>query len=359
MDIQLIELLNATICQRTLSEYATETDWQRCYDMALRHGVLAMTFPVMSTLPKEQRPSFTLWSKWLAYNQSIARQSYYKKKIVEKIGSWLAAEGLSTTILKGFSLSALYPNPFLREFSDIDIFSGGNFKAVNACFARQGVKVESVDGHHAYLKVDGVSLEHHFAFHNTKVENGLEGPEDTLQQLVVQAPKPTAIAGIYFPNPLFTAMFVGWHAYEHFLQEKIQIRHVVDWFLSLRQLSESEAKTLNELKCGTHWGLFADVMTSISMRKLNLPSEWLPFKDLDSTDKIAPELVHRVWNDILNSPNIPRSGNSTICRILIANRILKNSWKFKEYSNLSSIQLLMKEFVGHFKIPNSKTDAKL
>ena len=359
MDIQLIGPINATLCQRALSEYMTESDWQRCYDLALRQGVLALTFPVTSTLPKEQRPSFVLWSKWMAYNQSVTRQSQYKKNTVEKIGSWLTAEGLSTTIIKGFSLSALYPNPFLREFSDIDIFSGGNFKAVNACFARHGVKVESVDGHHAYLKVDGVSVEHHFAFHNTKVENGLEGPEDTLQQLVVQAPKPTAIAGIYFPNPLFTAMFVGWHAYEHFLQEKIQIRHVIDWFLSLRQLSEPEAKTLNDLKCSTHWGLFADVMTSISLYKLNLPSEWLPINDLDSTDKIAPELVHRVWNDILNSPNLPRCGNSTIRRILIANRILKNSWKFKEYSDLTSRQLLMKEFVGHFKTLNSKTNTKL
>ena len=349
MDIQLIGLINATLCQRALSEYMTETDWQRCYDLALRQGVLALTFPVTSTLPKEQRPSFTLWSKWLAYNQSIARQSYYKKKIVEKIGSWLTAEGLSTTIIKGFSLSALYPNPFLREFSDIDIFSGENFNAVNACFAMHGVKVESVDGHHAYLKVDGVSVEHHFAFHNTKVESGLEEPEDTLQQLVSQAPKPTAIAGIYFPNPLFTAMFVGWHAYEHFLQEKIQIRHVIDWFLSLRQLSEPEAKTLNDMKSGTHWGLFADVMTSISLRKLNLPAEWLPIKNLDSTDKVEPEQVQRVWNDILNAPHIPQCVNSTIRRILIANRILKNSWKFKKFSNLSSIQLLLKEFVGHFK----------
>ena len=170
----LIELLNATLCKRPLNEKAfegaSEADWQHCFDLALQQNVLAMTFPAMSSLPKELRPSFTLWSKWMAYTQSVAEQSQYKRKVVEMIGSWLVEDGLSTTILKGFSLSVLYPNPELREFSDIDIFSGDSYDAVNTCFAKHGVKVDSVDGHHAYLKVDGISVEHHFAFSNTKVK---------------------------------------------------------------------------------------------------------------------------------------------------------------------------------------------
>lgn len=58
----LLELLNATLCKRSLNEKvfegAKEADWQRCYDMALQQNVLAMTFPAMSSLPKELRPSF-------------------------------------------------------------------------------------------------------------------------------------------------------------------------------------------------------------------------------------------------------------------------------------------------------------
>ena len=223
-------------------------DWQQCYNLALAQGVLAMTFPAMLSLPKELRPSFTLWSKWMAYTDGVAKQSQYKREVVKKIGSWLVEDRLSTTILKGFSLSALYPNPELREFSDIDIFSGKDYNAVNNCFVKHGVIVDSVDGHHAYLNVDGISIEHHFAFHNTKVKHGLEGPEEALQQLAVKDWQPTSVKGICFPSPLFTALFVGWHAYEHFLQEKIQLRHVIDWTLSLRQLTNQEAVQLNEIK---------------------------------------------------------------------------------------------------------------
>lgn len=339
----LCDLIYTTLTGKPINvDGVTEEEWQRCFDMALQQNVLAMTFPAMSSLPKELRPSFMLWSKWMAYTQSVAEQSQYKRQVVEKIGSWLAEEGLTTIILKGFSLSAFYPNPNLREFGDIDIFSSDSYDAVNACFAKHGVKVDSVDGHHAYLKVDGISVEHHFAFSNTKVKDGLVSPEEELQRLVISNPQPTSMPGINFPDPVFTALFVGWHAYEHFLQEKIELRYVIDWALALRQLSGQEAETLNEIKRNTGWGEFCFTLTKIAIHRLDLPQTWFPNEEL-----VSSEQVHRVWNDILNSPRTPKSKNTIFRRIFIARRMLKNSWKFADYSNISASRLIIKEFVGH------------
>lgn len=341
----LCDLINTTLTGKLLVlGEVTEAEWQRCFDLAIQQNVLAMTFPAMSSLPKELRPSFTLWSKWMAYTQSVAEQSQYKRQVIEKMGAWLVEEGLTTTILKGFSLSVLYPNPNLREFSDIDLFSGKDYEAVNACFAKHGVKVDSVDGHHAYLKLDSISVEHHFAFSNTKVKDGLAGPEEALQRLVAKDQQPTSIAGINFPNPAFTALFVGWHAYEHFLQEKIELRHVIDWALALRQLSEQEAETLNNIKSNTGWGEFVDTLTAIATHQLGLPTEWF-----HKEESIYVEQEQRVWNDIINSPRTPKSKSSNFRRIYIAKRMLKNNWKFKEYSNISATELLIKETIGHFK----------
>lgn len=343
MEKLLCKLINSTFTGKSLElEEVTEADWQRCFDLALQQNVLAMTFPAMSSLPKEQRPSFPLWSKWMAYTQSVVEQSQYKRLVVEKIGAWLTEDGLTTTILKGFSLSVLYPNPELREFSDIDIFSGKEYEAVNTCFAKHGVKVDSEDGHHAYLKVDGISVEHHFAFSNTKVKGGLIGPEEELQRLVVKDLQPTSMPGINFPNPVFTALFVGWHAYEHFLGEKIEIRHVIDWALALRQLSEQESKTLSKVKGNTGWGNFCDTLTATAIYRLGLPTEWF-----HETEQVAVEQVQRVWNDIINTPRTAKSKNSNKRRIYIAKRMLKNSWKFKEYANMPAHELLFKEFIGH------------
>ncbi len=348
MEKLLCKLINTTLTGKPLElRVVTELEWQRCYELALQQDVLAMTFPAMTALPKEQRPSFTLWSKWMAYAQSVAEQSDYKREVVKKIGSWLAEDGLLTVIIKGFSLSVLYPQPELREFSDIDIFSGKDYDAVNTCFAKHGVKVDSVDGHHAYLKVDGISVEHHFAFHNTKVKNGLVGPEDALQQLVVSNPQSTPIRGICFPTSAFTSLFVGWHAYEHFLGEKIELRHVIDWTMALKQLSEKEDKNISAIKDNTKWGQFADTLTAIAIHQLGLPKEWFPAKEVDAAARIDEAQEQKVCNDIINAPHTAKSKNSNKRRIYIAQRMLKNSWKFKEYADIKSYQLLWREFVGH------------
>lgn len=355
----LVELLNATFNKCPLNDNifkdATEVDWQQCYDLALRQDVLAIIFTSMASLPQKTRPSFELWSKWMTYNRNIRAQSQYKRQVVEKIGHWLANDGLSTLIIKGFSLSVLYPESGLREFCDIDIFSGDIYEAVNDCFAKHSVRVSSEDGHHAYLNIDGISVEHHFAFHNTKLKHGLEGPEEALQLLALKDWRPTSINGICFPNPAFTALFVGWHAYEHFLQEKIQLRHVLDWALSLRQLTNEEAEQLDEIKKNTDWGYFADTLTVIAIHQLNLPTVWFPTMEVEAAQKVSTELMQKVWNDILYSPHTAKSKSSNLRRINIARRILNNNWKFKKYSNISASQMVFEETIAHFRTKRKKS----
>ncbi len=345
----LSTLIHSALTNQPISGNYTEEEWQRCFDMALAQNVLAMTFPAMTALPKEQRPSFVLWSKWMAYAQSVAEQSQYKCEVVKKIGAWLAEDELSTTLIKGFSISVLYPRLELREFSDIDIFSGKDYDAVNACFAKHGVKVDSVDGHHAYLKVDGISVEHHFAFSNTKVKDGLLGPEETLKQLAVKNQQPTSIPGIYFPTPAFTALFVGWHAYEHFLQEKIQLRHVIDWVLALRALTPSDAVVVRQTIENATWSRFADTLTAIAIHQLGLPQEWFPANEIEIANSIDEVQEQMVWDDIINTLHTPHSHNSNSRRISIGKRILKNSWKYKAFANISAQEALWKDVVGHFK----------
>ena len=353
MERLLLELLNATLANRPLDEEtfkrATEAEWQECFNTALDQQVLAMTFPAMTSLPKGLRPSFVLWSKWMAYAQSIAEQSAQKRQVVEKIGGWLAEEGLKTMIVKGFSLAALYPNPNLREFGDVDIFSGKDYEAVNSCFRKHGIGVGKPDGHHAHIKVDGVSIEHHFAFSNSRVRNGLQGPEAELQRLADSGQRGTSIVGICFPCPAFTALHTGWHAYEHFLQEKIELRHVIDWAVALRQLSDEDAEAVNAVKGPPPWGRLLDILTAIAQHRLGLTQEWFPEKDLAAAEDITSEKEQRVWNDIMSAPRTAHGGTKLHRRINIGKRMMKNRWKFSAYANISAERFVWEEFVGHFK----------
>ena len=351
MSYLLVELINATLCKRPLNEKvfvgATDADWNKCFDLALQQQVLAMTFPTMSALPKEQRPGFLLWSKWMAYAQSTTEQSRQKQEALRKMGAWLAEEGLTTLVVKGFSVAVHYPNPNLREFSDIDIFSGSNYEAVNNCLTRHGLTVGKADGHHAHIRIDDVSVEHHFAFGNSRVKGDMYGMETALQQLAATDSRPTAMPGISFPNAAFTTLYVGWHAYKHFLHEKIELRHVVDWALCLKQLSEEEARKVDEVKGTATWSRFADTLTAIALHRLGLPAEWFPSKEVERAEAVAAEEEQRVWNDIIGGHHTHHGRNKSHRRLIIARRLMQNQWKFKEFADESAGRFLWREFAGY------------
>lgn len=351
MDRLFCELINVTITGRPLCNEVIQElsgcDWQRCFDLALQQQVLAMTFPAMSALPEEQRPEFTLWSRWMAYAQNVAEQSAHKRQVVDKMGGWLAEEGLTTMLLKGFSLSVFYPKPDLREFCDIDIFSGADYEAVNTCFRKHGIEVGKPDGHHARLTVDGVAVEHHHSFGNSRVrQGGAYSIEAVLQRLAIGAPRPMALPGICFPCQTLTALYTGWHAYKHFMHEKIELRHVIDWALALRQLTADEAEEVDRVKGTSPWGRFTDTMTAIALRWFALPQEWFPAKEVEAASRISPELEERVWNDIITASHIAPGGTAFRRRIRIGQRLMKNRWKFKEYADVSAERFLQEEFWG-------------
>ena len=348
MENLLCKLINSSLVGKPMEiSRVTEQDWQRCFDLALQQYMLATTFPAMTALPKEQRPEFTLWSKWMAYAQSIATQSKRKREVVERIGGWLVDDGLTTIIVKGFSLSTLYPNPNLREFYDVDIFSGTDYEAVNACFRKHGIGVGKPDGHHARLTVDGVAVEHHHSFGNSRVRQGdAYSIEEVLQRLAISDLRPTAQPGICFPCPLLTALYTGWHAYKHFLHEKIELRHVFDWALALRQLTADEAEEVGRVKDTSLWGRFTDTMTAIALHRFALPQEWFPAREVEAASHISPEQENRVWNDIITAPHIAHGGTTLRRRIMIGQRLMKNRWKFREYADLSAERFLLEEFRG-------------
>lgn len=348
MENLLCKLINLSLVGKPLAiSEVTEQDWQQCFEVALQQNVLAMTFPAMSAQPKEQRPEFILWSKWMAYAQNVAEQSHHKRQVVEKIGCWLAEDRLTMMIVKGFSLSALYSDPTLREFCDVDIFSGTDYEAVNACFRKHGIEVGKPDGHHARLMVDGVAVEHHHSFGNSRVRQGdAYSIEEVLQRLAISAPRPTALPGICFPSPTLTALYTGWHAYKHFLHEKIELRHVIDWILALRQLTQEEAEEVGRVKGASPWGRFADTMTAIALHRFALPQEWCPAREVEAASHVSPEQEERVWNDIIKAPHIAPGGTTLRRRIMIGQRLMKNRWKFRGYADVSAERFLLEEFRG-------------
>jgi hypothetical protein len=112
-------------------------------------------------------------------------------------------------------------------------------------------------------------------------------------------------------------------------------------------LNETEAETVYAIKENTKWGQFTEVLTAIALHQLHLPNDWFPERELKAAQRIKIEREQRVWNDILKAPHTPKSKSSNWRRIYIAKRMLKNSWKFNEYAEITAHELLFKELRGH------------
>ena len=148
-------------------------------------------------------------------------------------------------------------------------------------------------------------------------------------------------------NAAFTTLYVGWHAYKHFLHEKIELRHVVDWALSLRQLTDAEAAKVNGVKGTATWSRFADTLSAIALHRLGLPTEWFPPKEVERAETVATEEEQRVWNDIIGGRHTHHGRNKGHCRLIIARRLMQNQWKFREFADESAGRFLWREFAGY------------
>lgn len=98
------------------------SDWYDLYSLAKAQGVSGLLFDKIKSLPKEVAPPKELVMQWMSHAMSIERQT---KALFEKSAEFaelMAKEGMQTMVLKGLALSGYYPNPWYREYGDLDCY---------------------------------------------------------------------------------------------------------------------------------------------------------------------------------------------------------------------------------------------
>lgn len=156
----------------------------------------------------------------------------------------LVRADISPVLMKGASLAALYPDPSLRAWSDIDLFVGKNqyhpaCAALRATFPEALKFDEELDHYKHYnLIADGVSIEVH------RVTAALSHPIDDRRYARMEA-NGTAngerleVNGLEVTvfEPTFNALFVFLHAWEHLLTRGACVRQLCDLALVLHHHS--------------------------------------------------------------------------------------------------------------------------
>ena len=170
--------------------------------------------------------------QWLGSVVAYERMYAKHEKAMAELAQLYAAKGIRMMVLKGYGLSLDWPVPNHRPVGDLDIYNFGQWKEADALVAKTcGIKVDDGHEHHTVFCFNGVSVENHYDFINTKAHRDASKIEARLKTLADKNCREIEIQGskIYLPSADFNAIFLMRHMGQHFAGEHLNLRQVLDW----------------------------------------------------------------------------------------------------------------------------------
>lgn len=311
-------------------------DWFEFYEFVQKQGIVAI---VLEEIIKHHKaPPKDILIKWYVQSLAIESQQKVKEAILIEFSEKLYSRGVETVILKGLTYALYYPNPYHREYGDIDCYLMGKKDEGDQVAKELGCGVKDAGYKHSHICYKGLIFENHkyiTSFDNTKL--GIK-TERILQSLIAEGCKPIGNTRLLCPPADFNAIFLVKHAQRHFFKEGIRIRHLLDWAFFLK----AEASNINWKKVlpimeECRILNFAKVLTSICVEKLDLK---IDVKELICTNKLISDVVDDILEDYPDVCN-----ESFIQKIRRMFRRLSRMWKFRSLANESFIRLVWNNLV--------------
>ena len=235
----------------------TSKDWWNLFRLLQQNHVAALTADTMAALdvPREVK------IPWLAERAKAERWHRYQEEVQQDIIGTMKRHGIETLVLKGAHTAQYYPQPELREFSDLDLYFFDQHNKADA-IARKHLHVTVSNDAHHHSKYDyrGVTVESHYDFVNTHYPPSNRRYESLLKDLVGDTQLPT-----------FEVLFLLRHMAGHFAASRITLRDLVDWTLTCRALQDRVNWQLVD-KTIEDYGMtdFVAVLNNIAERRLGV-----------------------------------------------------------------------------------------
>ena len=350
----------------TLSE---EVNWPEVFNMAVKQGVSAIILDGYEVLAQKNPDAngglLLLENKELllqAIGQVPLVEATYKQHVValKELGETLHNAGIPFLLMKGFACGRYYPNPMHRECGDIDIYPGDKYIECNEAIKDSGVNVDPYYYRHSASFVKGVMVENH------KVLCDLRGPRKQTKALEAQLEKEginsisegkdviidgMSIPGAKYPTANFNALFLPWHVSAHFMFERVTVRHLLDWALFLsNEGKDIDIEMFREAKNQYTYGYskFADILTALSMKYLNMPTETIPLPIIQDALNVDLELVSKVWNYMFEGKPKARDKYLWKERWNNVKRVWRERWKYHKLYEIGVDKLMLYKIKGVF-----------
>lgn len=335
------------------------SDWVTMRDIAKQQGVTALVFDKIKTLPKEVAPPKAIVLKWMSNTLSIEQQT---KTIYQRSADFallMHEHELSTLVLKGVAVSHYYPNPWHREYGDLDcyLYRKEHDQIVwNGCYEQGNIIAEDA-GHvvnrdyykHSHIKCNGLEVENHQYALPIKDGHEVRELECELRRLVASRDglKQIDQTHLYAPPADFTALFLTAHSLSHFLFESIKLRHVLDWALFVKAEHKNVDwdnfwKWCDRMK----YTRFVMCLNHICVHYLKMD---LPTEVYRQGEEQVAALSERILDDIFSGYSLYTQKHSGLMhRVMIISRYLKCLWKFNQVYQRNAFWLMARRVKNYW-----------
>ena len=321
-------------------------DWNWAFSVLSMHGLAALGYDAVERMPEGVRPPKDVLLKFISANMACTQSYGRLKGLSAKIDQVVRDAGVKCLLLKGLSLAEYYPRPEARKFLDIDLYAPDASFVVDDAFRAKGVEVDSDFYRHSHMTLGGILVENHHCLLDVRGRKRLAELGADLKSMAQDHLASFDGPGLYFPDARFSLIFNLHHAMSHFVYEGISFKFLVDWIYFLRKEKELLSSVQTEESLRKH-GLmkFAAVMSDVSVKYLGLSIDDVPECIMGEMKRLKPEVVERFIDDLFRPYEQIHQKNIVAERLHNVRRIIKASWKPKEFLSQSAIGFVWDKFL--------------
>ena len=230
---------------------ATAEDWKWLYKEADRQTLTGVIYGAVAQLPANQQPPVDLLMQWICEVDVIKGMNKLLNQESARLTKLFSDAGRRTAILKGQANARLYPDKFLRQPGDIDIWVEGGRDSVLALlqeepFVSMTRERDKPFFHHAHIFVKNkTKVDVHFRpgtgnynpFTSKRMEGWLNA--EIMNTEVVEE-------GFNVPSVRFALVMQLAHVQRHILSSGIGLRQICDYFMLLKHSTEADRRVVAE-----------------------------------------------------------------------------------------------------------------
>lgn len=232
-----------------LSMVVSNMDWRQLYSFATKQTIIGICFDGIKRLSEEYPEELKknpierdLLMTWMGVSQQIRRQNMKVNGVASKLYSMLREDGLRCCILKGQGNALMYPNAYSRNPGDIDVWVNASRGQITEYAKKHFELGDDIRYQHIETSVDGVPVELHFfpctmnnPIYNARLQKWFKRNVDLQCSNVVSLPD--GIGEIAIPTTAFNVVYQLTHLYNHFFDEGIGMRQIIDYYYVVSMLN--------------------------------------------------------------------------------------------------------------------------